>query len=1028
MFSVILFLSTYFMFAQGVKSVEGTVTDEEGLALPGVNVIVKGSALGSVTNFDGNYTIKVGETSVLVFSYLGFETKELLVVGKQRIDVRLVEDAESLNEVVVTALGIKRQKESLGFAISQVDDKDLERSSETNIVEALAGKAAGIQVIGSGGTPGASSKIVIRGSSTISGQNQPLIVVDGVPFDNSTNTTDAGDNPFNANLSGVNNSNRALDINPDDIANVTILKGPAAAALYGARGGNGVILYTLKKKAKGLGVDLSFNTEFSKVNKLPKLQRTYAQGLDGVFSTADPGPDTLYGTDDDISSGTSSSWGPNISETEGLESYNNVDNFFKTGVTTTANASVFGGDDKRSFRASIGRTEQEGVIPSTALKRITARFNGSNKVTDNFEVSTSVSYARTTGVKAQNGSNLAGVMLGLTRAPASYDLRDSRFANGNMKTYFSIYDNPYYTAEENQYTDEVNRITGNLKLNYTYNPWLNVSLVGSVDTYTDSNRQVYAVSSLGDDTTSGLGQVNFGKTVNSEFYSDLLFSGQGDIIENLGLNYTVGFNVTSQFFESLFSRGRTLAVPGTYNLSNASELYSSNAETKSITQAIFSQVEFSFKDYMFLTLTGRNEWSSTYGTEKNNIFYPSTSLSVLPSNFIDMPKWFSYAKLRGAYSEAGIAPDPYRTETPFRQVTITDGFTNGLSFPYLGENGFGISNTLGNLGLRPEVVKAVEFGLELGFFNDRLNFSGTYYDQKTEDLLLFVPVAAESGFTSSYQNGGELKNTGLELEINADVLKAKDFNWNLAVNWSQNKSEVLELANGVEEVSIEAAFNSIGSFAIVGEPLGAFFGTKWERNDNGNLIINEETGLPAIDSETGNIGDPNPDWLMGIRNTIRYKNFTLSALLDIREGGDVWNGTLARLNNIGRSEASADRERNYVIPGVYTDGSANVTEIDANTYYTRFVGDGGGAAEQFVEDGSWIRLRDISLSYNFKPEIKFINSIDITVGARNLWLETDYKGVDPETSLTGAGSNIGGLDYFNNPGTKSYSFGVKIHL
>lgn len=1034
------------------KTITGTVKGPDG-PVPGASVVEKGTKNGTATGPEGQYSITVsGDDAVLVYSALGLTSTERSVSGKNTINVTLKATSEQLEEAVVTALGITREKKSLGYAVSTVSGDDVKRSGSQNVIQSLSGKAPGIQVTGSGGTPGASSKILIRGNATFTGQNQPLIVVDGVPIDNTTTQTTAGDFPFNQNLSGVNNANRAIDINPDDIESVTVLKGPAAAALYGARAGNGAILYTTKRgklgQGKTLGITVSQEVTLNQVNKLPELQDTYAQGVGGgtpqgdaaaTYITADPGADNTWGTADDGSSGTSSSWGPSIASLPNIEAVDNPGNFFQTGVTSNTNVSISGGTDRSSVRLSLGYLSDQGMIPNTNYDRFSVRLTADTKLSDKVKVGGTVNYINSNQTAVQNGSNLAGIMLGLMRAPASYDLANPgyQYDNGIQRTYFLFYDNPYFTAYENPFTSRINRVLGNVYGNYQATDWLSFNYKVGIDAYSDFRRQIYAISSWGDDIGS-VGQVNLNSLSNVDFYQDFIARVNFDINEDWQFNGFLGHNITTSRFSDRFQRGRILAVPDFYNLNNASDLYASNSLTEINTTALFGQMELTWKNALFLTFTGRNEVSSTFELDNNSFFYPSASASYVFTEFWDSrPEWLNFGKVRYSYAQTGISPIAYATRSVYTSQLFTDGFTNGLSFPYLGQNGFGISDILYTPDLLPERLTGNEVGLNLIFLDRKIDFDITLYDQTTTDALLFQPLAESSGFTSAYVNGGEIQNRGIEMQLGLVPVRSDNFTYRVDLNWAANRSEVKALVPGVDEFSVEAAFASIGSFAIVGQPYGAFYGTVWERNDAGELLIGAN-GLPSQAAQTEGVGDPNPDWIAGIRNTFTYKNLTFSFFFDIRSGGDIWNGTYARLNNLGRTAESAeDRSGTYLIEGVYAEGTTingndvsgqtNQTTVNAIDYFRRYVGDAGGASEQFVEDGSWVRLRDVNLSYRFnlRDSKVGIDYLDLTFQGRNLLLFTDYKGVDPETSLTGAGSNIGGLDYFNNPGSRSYTFGVK---
>ncbi|GGF07641.1 SusC/RagA family TonB-linked outer membrane protein [Flavobacterium limi] len=1012
---LLLALVAQITFAQE-RAVSGTVSDNAGMPLPGVSVLVKGTKAGTQTDFDGKFSIKASPNQVLVFSYIGMKTQEV-AASSTSINVSLKDDSVELEGVVVTALGIKRSEKSLGYAVSKVTSEELSRSGEQNVLQALAGKAAGVQVIGTGGTPGASSKIIIRGINTINRNSDPLIVVDGVPIDNTTSQTTAGDNPFNANLSGINNSNRALDINPDDIESVSVLKGPAAAALYGERAGNGVILYTTKKgrAGKGLGIDFSTSMAIDKVSQLPARQNKYVQGdLTAGVPT--------YRTN------TPQSWGPSA-ESLGMPMYNNVDNFFQEGITYTNNISFYGGDNKATYRASYGNVTQTGMIPETDLKRNTLRVVGDLKLSDKWKTGGSLQYTHTTNTLAQNGSNVSGVMLSLLRSVGSYDLRNYKDEEGNNLNYVPNYDNPYFTVNENPATSDVNRVFGNMFLTYTPGDWLSLTAKAGIDTYSDYRKQIFAISSNGD-SLGGIGEVAFNNITNKEFYGDFIASGLLPLkTEWLKINYTAGLNLRSFQNTDVFSRGKQLAVRGVYNLGNTTQRYASNTEENIMSRALFGQLEFDIKNQLFVTGSIRKEWSSTYGTNANSAIFPAASASWVITSSFDLPEAVSFAKLTYGYGEVGIAPATYRTISTFTSPFMTDGFTDGLSFPYNNTNGMTVSGELGNQDLKPERVLGHEVGLSTKFFDSRLSFDINAYYKTSKDLLIVLPLPASSGFTSVYQNAAELTNKGLEVELGYDIFKKGNaFQWNINANWAINVNEVTDIAGGLDEISIETAFGSIGYYAVKGQPLGSFYGRKWERDANGNKII-DANGIPVIadGGNVGNLGNSAPKWTGGIRNTFTFKRVTLSGLLDIRYGGTVYNGTLARLHNFGVSEASGDRERTYIVDGVKADGTPNTTPISAQDYFRKYLGDGGGAEEQATTDVNWIRLRDVTLSYDFDVKrFTAISSAQISFTGRNLWLNTNYEGVDPETSLTGAGSRINGLDYFNNPGSKSFIMTVKV--
>jgi TonB-linked SusC/RagA family outer membrane protein len=1007
------------------RPVKGRVLDETGEGLPGATVMVKGSTAGTITDVDGNFTIEVDEgKNTLVIRGVGYKEEEITADGTD-IKVKLVTDSKELGETVVTALGIKKEKKSLGYSVSEVSGDQIEKSGERNAIQSLASKAPGVQVTSSSGTPGASSKIRIRGNSSFTGNNDPLIVVDGVPIDNGTSQPTGADNPFNANLSGVNESNRGLDINPDDIESVSVMKGPGAATLYGARGANGAIMITTKKgkygKGKGLGITLNSSVEFNKVSNLPKKQNIYAQGDKGKFMTGN----------------TPRSWGPRM-DTAGIPSYDNYAAFYQTGVGFNNSLSINGGNENTIFRASAGNYNTKGIIPNSSLNRTTVQLTAETKPSSWLTVGGSANYVHNEARMVQNGSNVAGTSLSLFRMPASYDMTKDWYdpITHTTTNYNTAYDNPLFTVYRNPYTTFTNRAYGNMYFGADLTKELKLTYKIGVDAYSTETQQIYDIGSRGNDASNGAGQLNKSNTNYLQVYNDVMLR-YNKRFGDFEIGGMVGYNYWFRETRYNFMRGSTLTVPDVYNLAVASTLYASNGDEFWRTNALYGEINLSYKSFLYLNLTGRNDWSTTFGKNSNSNFYPNINMSWIFSEHIDPNDILSYGKLRLTASKAGVPPYPYRDRNYYNQPSLTDGNTNGNSFPYLGQNGYMTPSTNQPGGIKPETVVGKEIGLEMRLWKNRINFEASFYDQVTSDIILTKPVSPSSGYAAEYVNAGKMRNRGIELSLGADVVKTKEVTLNMGVSWSKNVSKVLSLVDGVDQVALESGFSSMGSYAIVGQPYGVFYGTAWKRNDAGQLLIDSK-GKPIVDPVSKNLGNPNPDWLMGVNGNVTYKGFTLSMLWDIRHGGMIWNGTQARLNNVGISEASGDRERTYVVDGVYdkgtpNEGQTNNTPISAKDYFQYVKGDLGGATENAMQDGSWIRLRSLGLSYRYtfknsgesKNPFKYA---EVGFTGRNLWLKTKYTGVDPETGLTGAGSNISGWDYFNNPGSKSYMFNLKLGL
>jgi len=1038
-FLLFLLLTATGAFAQ--TSVKGVVkASDDGQPLPGVVVKVEGTNKGVVTDVNGAYKIDVPSADAkLVFSYVGMATQTLPAGTTGEVNVSMKVGVE-IKEVVVTALGITKETKALGYSVSTVGGDAVRESGETNALEALAAKAPGVQVTGSGGTPGASTKIQIRGTNSLFLDNTPMIVVDGVPIDNSVNNVSAGDNPYNANLTGVNESNRGLDINPDDIESVTILKGAAAAALYGSKGANGAIIYTTKRGKPGkTSVTYSSSLAVDQVNKLPGLQNDYVQGnwtgnsqSTAAYTPLTYGPGPGYAI---TAPGTGYSWGPAASTIPGLKTYDNPGNFFQTGITANNNVAISSGNDNSSIRLSIGNTHQTGIIPTSKLDRTSVHINADHKVNKWLDFGASVSYANTATEKPQNGSNLSGTMLSLLRMPINFDGSQYLLPNGTQRQYYGTYDNTWFSTNENPFTDETNRMFGNIFFNLHPTDKITLTSRTGVDAYHTSNQQIFAVGSMGDDLNDQLGQVNRTNIDSRQIYQDILGKFNTQLTEDIGFSAMAGFNFFYDQYSSVFARGRDLLIPGFYNFSNAATLYNSNYEQYQHSDAVLADISVDYKRAIYLDVAGRNEWNTSFGPNGKSFFYPKADLSWVFSESVKLPKWFSFGKVRASFASVGKAPAPYSTLTNYATPVIADGWTNGLGFPYNGNTAFGISNALNDPALKPEKTNEIEGGLDLRFFDSRVTLDFAMYSRKTTDVLILLPEAPSSGYQYKFTNFAEIDNKGTEIALGLVPIKMKDFTWTINANWSKNVNSVGALPTGVSFINIEQGFGDPQAVALPNHAVGTLYGTAWLRDANGRLQIGDN-GVPMLNPNPQVLGNPNPDWLAGINNIFKYKNLSFSFLWDIRHGGMIWNGTLSSLNSRGRSDASDARNQTYTVDGVYGPGTAhpgaqNTTAIDAKTYFSDYLGQ-NGPAENSIQNGGWVRLRSVNLSYRFnlaKPEKKtFLQYVEIGVSARNLLLFTKYTGVDPETSLTGAGSQINGWDYFNNPNTKSYMFNLKVGL
>jgi TonB-linked SusC/RagA family outer membrane protein len=1078
---VLLVFSIGTVYAQ--KTISGAVTDENDEAIIGATVLMKGSASGTITDFDGNYSIEVPEeATALIFSYIGYASQEIEITGTT-LNVTLLEGVD-LEKVVVTALGVKRSEKALGYAIQEVSGDEIAGSNTPNFVDALNGKVAGLQVTSSSGAAGASSRVILRGPTSLNGNNEALIVVDGVRINNQELTTERS-------LGGVAYSNRGIDINPNDIESVVVLKGAAASALYGAEGARGVLVITTKKgnsgKTKnGISVDYTSTYTLSQVNKLPELQNKYAQGSGNQYRGPETGwptswgplIDTLYWDGDatyqyDKNGQIVGASDPNASKK--VSPYENLNSFFQLGHAWKNALSVSGGGSVATYRFSFSHLKQDGVIPNNSFERINVGLSSQAKfLNDKMKIGTNINYVNSGGHRIQQGSNTSGVMLGLLRTPITFDNSNGLTDPVNdPSSYYSPdgtqrnfrggggYDNPYWVVNNSPFVDRVNRFIGNLNVSYDFTKWLTLSAKIGTDFYSDARKQSFE---LGSNSLSD-GQVIEDQYTyhNVDAFVNILGS------KYFGDDHSLSYNIGTEFFSTRLNQqltqGDGLSFPGFAHLSNASSITTIADLTRTKTYSLFASVEYGFKNMLYLSLTARNDWLSTliapskaFKAGDISVFYPSASLSFIFTELIPDNDILSFGKARFSFAQVGGgAPNAYLTGTNFTTPTpgtinsINDGWTNGILFPFQGQAGYIYDGVLGNENLKPSRTTDYEAGLDLRFFKGRLNIDATYYYRQSVDQILVVPVAATSGFQRAVLNSGSLSTNGVDLVLNATPIKSKDFRWDISINFTHWKTKVDALAENVENQYLDG-FTGSSIYNVVGQEYGQIYGGAFMRtndtdasgnpsfnvdmpyNPNGQLVI-DTTGYPMVDPLERAIGNPNPDFMMGINNTFSYKGLSLSFLLDWKQGGQMWNGTQGALTYFGMSKLTEDRDMSgdvptYVFDGILEDGSNNTKPVlrDEN-WYTGNGGGFGSVAEHFIQETSWFRLRQLSLSYTFSTKMLSktpFAGITISFVGRNLFLITPYEGVDPETSLVGSSSNGQGLDYFQMPNTRSFALSLNI--
>ncbi len=1066
------------LFAQ-TRILTGTAKDSNGDAIIGASILVKGTTIGTYSDLNGGYSFAItSNAKTIVVRYLGMKTMEIALGASNTLDIKMEDDVLGLDEVVVTAIGVSKEKKSLGYSVQDVGGDALTQAGQSNALTALSGKVAGLSVIQSSGSPGGSVAVKLRGATSLSGNNSPLIVVDGIPLDNSE--FGFGD------LESVNNSNRAIDLNPDDIQSVTVLKGPAASALYGISAASGALIITTKKGGKkiGGGVNITYSTNltFDKVNKLPELQDMYTKGSGGAITSYessssgswgahgdtiswDPSQTSLFNTNGQLIGNIT---GDTISGLIPFTPFDNLGTFFKTGQTWENSLALSGGSDISTYRFSFSALKQDGIVPLADFKRYTAKLSGQTKLSDKLSASGSATYSNSGGRRIQQGSNLSGLMLDLLRTPISFDNSNGATTNDDPSSYILAdgrqrnyrgslgYDNPYWTINQCPFNDNVNRIFGFGQIDYLPTSWLNLTYRVGTDNYSDYRKQFFAIGSR---AVPG-GQIIINQFNYFHINSDLIAMATKEFSDNLEGSLTLGQNFYSQKSNNIYVRGDDLIFPDFQNLSVASSVLSSESSSRYRTSAIYAAGSLSYKDMLYLNFTGRNEVSSTLPVDNNSFLYPSVSLAYVftESMGLSSNKWFPYGKIRASWSSVGKDAPPYALATYYDQGTFGDGWTPGITYPVDGIVGYSNYSVLGNPLLKPEKVNSTEIGADLRFINNRIGVDFTYYSSKSLDQILATPIPGATGYQYIYQNTGELSNKGIELMLTYTPIKTKNLRWDLNLNWSKNTSKVISLGDTSIKTLYLGGFEGSSIYAVVGEEYGSIYGGRWLRDGSGNMVIDDDPnsgnyGYPIVDAQSGVIGNINPDWIGGVNTAFSWKDmFSLSATIDIKKGGDIWNGTKGALTFFGRTpntvfgDPSASNnyiryDTSHVFAGVQghedVDGNlilgdgVNTTKVVLDQGW--FQGNGGGfgsQAEDFVEDGSYIKLRELALTYSFSKKCLKgtpIAGLDISFIGRNLWLSTKYTGIDPETSLTGSG-NSQGMDYFNMPNTKSYGFSLKLTL
>jgi TonB-linked SusC/RagA family outer membrane protein len=1048
------FLIASYSWAQD-RTVSGNVTDEDG-PLPGVNVIVKGSTLGTTTDLDGNYKLSVpSDAEALVFTYIGFEKMEVAIGSKSVIDVTLQPDVQQLGEVVVTALGVSREKRSIGYSTQSVDGEKLAESRETNIVNALQGAVAGVQIQGSQGAMGGSSRITIRGANSFRGENQPLFVVDGMPINNDNYASDAQQEGFGG--GSYDYGNTASDINPNDIESMEVLKGAAATALYGTRGSNGVILITTKSasRKKGLGVSINSSATFETPLALMEHQQKYGGGAltstpSGFVEFNEDGTDYLapiYSKD--------GAWGPKYDPNVSVRHWdswdkdaanygevrpwvapeNQYEEFFETGVTLTNSVAVSGANDQGDFRLSYTNLDQTGMMPNSEFGRNTVSLNSSYNLSDKLNVSAAGSLIQqeASGRNATGYAN-ANPMQGFYQwwqTNLDFDrLQNDQFTDGRQQTWNPIgpqinedgdlvgfnenprfFDNPYWVRRNYLQEDTRDRFFGNFNLNYELVEGLNVSLKAMRDGFTSRAREAVPQGGINQPRYNEVTRTFSETNLEGKILYDTKFN------DDITLNAMIGGNLMNQ--GRTFNRIATvggLVLPDFYNIANSggSPQINTDFENRAI-NSVFSTASLGLFYTVYVDLALRGDWSSTLPEENNNYWYPSISTSFVFSELDALANnsVISFGKLRAGYGQAANDANPYNLRNVYSNVVPNFG-----SYPR-----YTVPDRLNNPNLRPETTNEFEFGLEMNFLNNRVGFDVSYYDRTTFDQIFNVPSSAATGFTSKIVNAGAMRNSGFEVMLNATPVDAGDFRWDMSLNFATFNNEVIEL-NDDEGVETIIAGSTWAADVRVqkGFPYMSLFGQTFQTDEDGNTIVGAN-GIPLANQDREFLGSTIADFAGGFRNTFTYKNFSVGALIDFQGGGVIHSTSLQWAKYSGMLPETAEgsiREDGLIVDGVTETGEANTVAVDPQTYYQSI----WSIAGPNVYDASFVKLREITIGYNI-PNSVFgnvpIKDARISFLGRNLAiLFSNLPYLDPQ-GVNGAG-NIQGLENAQVPTSRSLGF------
>jgi len=988
-----LCVCSLFTFAQK-KSVKGKVSDNTGAPIESATITIEGTNRAAVSGRDGSFEIQVSPGERLVISAVGY-TEQIVTPGEGNLNIRMLQGgSKDLEEVVVTALGVRKEKRNLTYSTQEVKGDELLKAKEPNIVNAMAGKVSGVQITSSSGTPGSSSRIVIRGASSVFGDNQALIVLDGVPINNDET----------GNLSSGPGTNRLADIDPAIIESINVLKGAAATTLYGSSGARGVIMITTKNGKEGRKPALSFSQDLSfEKPLLPEIQTKYGQGESGVYF-------------DGETQKTSAVWGPLMDTLringQPARKYSPANDFFRTGVTSNSTVSVEGGGASSGYFLSYSYLTQDGTVPGTDYKRHSLFTKYTTRIYKNFTSTFQFNYINSKNDRSPEGYVLESPLWTVLTAPVSYNLEPPTNPDGSQRLYRFSRNNPYWVVDNIYNRAAVNRFVPVMTFNYSPLSWLSIVERIGADIYSEQDKYKENIGSAALPTGRIIERnLNF-----RQFNHDLIINAHKEF-GDFNVELLLGNNLYSRYTQTYQQNGLGLSVNGFDNISAASTITATEDHSEVRKVGFYAQANVDYKRLLILSLTGRYDGSSVLA--KDNSFYPygSAALGFVFSELLspEVKSVLNFAKFRISYAVVGNdGVGAYSLNTPFEPAVI-----GNIRFPLSGQSGFLLSRTLGNLSLKNEQIGEFETGLEARLLNNRVSLEVSYFRKKTTNgLIPGVAIAPSTGYTGTTVNSAEMENKGVEALVNATVIKAGKFSWDLGLNFTKINNKVLAIYDDLQQLG--NGFTQV----IVGQPYGVKFGGRYKRNPDGQILM-DNTGLPIRAATDSIIGNITPDWMGGMSNTFRYGAFSLSIFFDMKKGGDIENNVDGYGYFYGTPKVTEDRDPR-IVPGIKeSTGRTNDVTVTGQDYYRRL----NGITESVIQDGTYLKLRNVSLSYNLSPSVLQrtpFKALSLTVTGRNLWIHSPhFTGADPEVSSFGSSNGSQGIYSFSTPTSRSFNITVR---